>query len=271
MQGPGLSILKRAAAIDGLTHWGAWLGLALALLFLANAPALAAEPAIEGDPIIFEAFVNGVRKGDCLAVHVEGRTESIWVEAASIEKWGVAMGAWQIGERDGTRFARLVASDRMRLAVDMDVLRLSVEFSPEAFGTQRLDLSQAANDPLSPLAGRNGYLDYSLGARWASGAGSSFSAALAATTALGPWILRSEHNLASGAGQFEHVRVRSFAQFDWPGAMSRLSIGDVDAGGGALSQIGPLGGIRFFPRIRNPAGLRADACLPVLRRAFRAG
>lgn len=224
-------------------------------------PCLAARAAtdvasdqVQGEAIILEAVVNGVAKGDCMTVLAEGQQQRVWVAAECIAEWGVASAALPTATREEERYARLDASEKLQIRIDLDQLSLSVQFAPEAFAAQSVDLGQSAHDALSPSAGANAFLDYGLAARWASGSPIGYSGNFAFTGSIGNWAARSEHSMVWQAGKSEQRRIRSFAQLDWPESMNRLAIGDVESGGGSLSQIGSLGGVRFSREFETRPG-----------------
>lgn len=222
-----------------------------------GASTVASPDSIGGEPVMLELYVNDMRRneilalidtaGDALADAGSKTVTRLWVSARDFEALRIDAGELQRADIGGETYVRLTTSERLAIALDLDVLRLSLRFAPELLGQRTIDLSTVSDLPPGPALPAHAWLDYDLDLRvdrerW------SGSADIAANVAFAGWTLRSEHAIVTGAKGTASERLRSFAERDWPQTMVRVSLGELPASRTPFGRIGPMTGLRIARR-----------------------
>jgi len=210
-----------------------------AILMLCIGWARGAEP----EPMILEAVVNGVRKGDLLAAPQLPPGGPVWIKEADFARLGITLPGLPSMRIGAETYVRLDPSDALKVTVDLDALELRIAAAPELLERQVMSLRLGGLIPVSPSPGPHAYANYSAALQTATGVGIIGTLDVAPTLGLGDWVLRSEHNMVSSGRERRSLRLRTFAQRDFPERMVRLQLGDVSASSGAFGRTGPIGGI----------------------------
>lgn len=217
----------------------------------------ASHDRIGGEPVMLELYVNDVRRNEIIALietaddtstDTDSKTlSSLWVSARDFEALRIDVGELPRADIDGETYVLLTTSARLAIALDIDVLRLSLRFAPDLLGRRTIDLSTLSDFPPGPALPAHAWVDYDIDLRadreiW------SASADIAANVALAGWTLRSEHAIAIGPKGAGTERLRSFAERDWPQAMVRVSLGELPPSRTPFGRIGPMTGLRIARR-----------------------
>lgn len=204
--------------------------------------AVSGARAASGDePIILEARVNGERRGDVLVVPASDG-QAPWIRRSDFAKLRIDAPGLPVRQVGSEEFIGLHGERRLRAVLDLEKLELDVQAAPELLGLQVVNLSRTEKPALAPVAPAHAFLNYSL-ARQQQSEGPAVTALDGnATVAWGGWSLRSEHSYATNRSP-SHLRLRTYALHDRPEDMVRITVGDVQAGAGAFTRAGPMGGI----------------------------
>lgn len=209
---------------------------------------------------MFELFVNGVRRGEIVALVGEDDVSVSdgprWLSASDFAGLGIDPGPLPHGRLGDADYVRLSPSKTVAIALDTDALRLSLTFAPELLGRQVIDLSSGADVPPGPALPAHAWVDYDLGLR-ADRSRRVLSVDAAFNVAAAGWSLRSEHAIVADGDTVSRFRWRTFAERDWPHAMVRLSLGDLTPSRLPFGRSGTLGGVRVARRFDLRPGFSA--------------
>ena len=223
-------------------------GAALVCVALSCAlfPAQAAAPD-EGTPrerIPTHAVLNGVARGELFAWRDK---EGLWVALKDLESLGVPVAGAETRDISGLAHARLDRLEGITARLNEDTLTLAIDIDPRLMPPQRFDLSRVEDLSITPFSDVSGFLNLGITADHSSSSTSStaYEGRVIGNLAAGGWILRSEHEATQDNGPVQWLRLRTFAQRDWPSPMLRLLLGDFDTSAGSLSRGVSLAGVSF--------------------------
>lgn len=209
----------------------------------AQAPARAAgrASAIEqASEVVLNVRLNGVSKGDFLATATPDG--DFLFNPDDLEEMGIAHPSGRTVNIAGQKRVSM-KSPGVRVAFDEKTLTLDVQVSPSQLGTQKFDLGPV--QPRVPVHARapGGFLNYRLGYSGTEGESGIISTDTELGLSLGEFLLLSQQNSATSAGQTRSVRLQTSLIRDQPEELRRWVIGDSFVSSGELGSSFDMGGL----------------------------
>lgn len=164
----------------------------LALVLMMVNIAWAAGPDPE-NRLILGAEVNGVVRGDVLAIIENDNPDVVWISESDFKRFEIAQNGLGSVTLDGTAFIRINNADVLQFSIDWNELKILITASPELLGTRLYSFSNTEPVDVSAAPASSGYLNYDLFRLESPGSNSIIDAAANLNLSVNNWVLSLIH------------------------------------------------------------------------------
>jgi len=215
-----------------------------ALCFFMTSSAYAAGPDPE-NMLILEAQVNGIARGDVLAIIDNDDTAVVWIASDDYDSLGIELTDLPVETLEDTAYVRINSTDILEFSIDWNTLEIAFTATPELLGTRQYSFSSTAQHELADAPDYSGYLNYA--ASWLDSAdsGGILDGEVNLNLSVANWVFHSDHLFNTSATNGRHQRQNTYLFRDWADRKLRLTLGDTFGSAGQTGRGGSIAGVRL--------------------------